>query len=96
MPAERLPMRKIRDILRLRWGWDCRPGRSPSSQGIARSTVADYLRRAEAAGINWPLADDMDEATLEARLFPFAPLIPPGEKPIPDWSWLITSFIKRT
>lgn len=88
MPAERLPMRKIRDILRLRWGCGLSSRQIAVSQGIARSTVADYLRRAEAAGIGWPLADDMDEATLEARLFPFAPLIPTAERPLPDWSWV--------
>lgn len=39
--------------------------------------------RAEAARITWPLPEDVDEETLEQKLFP-----PPGtnpERPVPDW-----------
>ena len=88
MPAERLPMRKIRNILRLRWGCGLSSRQIAVSQGIARSTVADYLGRAEAGGIGWPLADDMDETTLEARIFLIPQLIPMAERPLPDWSWV--------
>lgn len=50
----RLPMRKIADALRLNAG---------------QSTVSEYLKRAERAGLSWPLPDGMDEAALEGRLF---------------------------
>ena len=47
-------MRKIKDVLRLHAA-----GRSARqigpSVGVGRSTVADYLRRAEVAGLSWPL-----------------------------------------
>jgi len=32
--------------------------------------VAEYLRRAGAAGLSWPLPEELDEETLERRLFP--------------------------
>lgn len=65
-------MRKIRDVLRLHAA-----GRSARkigpSVGVSRSTVADYLRRAEVAGLSWPLPEGLDEETLERRLFPPLP-----------------------
>jgi len=35
--------------------------------------VADYLRRAEVAGLSWPLPEGLDEEALERRLFPPQP-----------------------
>jgi transposase len=37
--------------------------------GVARSTIQDNLKRAAAAGLAWPLADDVTDAVLEPRLF---------------------------
>ena len=54
------------------------------SLGIANSTVSDYARRASAAGLSWPLPEGLDDAALEAALFPPAP--PSGvRRPVPDW-----------
>ena len=36
---------------------------------MARSTVQDNLKRAAAAGLAWPLADDVTDEALELRLF---------------------------
>ena len=52
MAAVRLSMRKIRDILRLPWGLCLRPGEVSASCNIARSTVQDYLLKAQAAGLS--------------------------------------------
>ena len=81
---ERLPMRKIMDVLRLHSAG--RSGRQiAASTGIGRGTVSDYLLRASAAGLSWPLPDAMDEAALEARLFPPQPS--PGRAfAEPDWA----------
>ena len=51
MPTKRLPMRKIREAIRLRHaGLSHRQiGRS---LGQARSTIGDYLQRAEGAGLH--------------------------------------------
>jgi len=40
------------------------------SCNIARSTITDYLRRAERAGLTWPLPEDLDDAKLQSILFP--------------------------
>jgi DNA-binding MarR family transcriptional regulator len=69
MPAKReLSMRQIRQILRLiRDGVSAREiGRT---LGVARSTVQDSLKRAEAAGLAWPLPAELTDAVLEERLF---------------------------
>jgi transposase len=75
-------MRKIKEILRLnQLGLPRREiGRSLA---ISHNTVADIVRRAEAAGISWPTAEQMDEAALDARLYP--PAAPSRVKrPEPD------------
>jgi len=43
------------------------------------STVHKYLKRAEAAGVSWPLPEDWDEARVEAALF--APATPAAVQP---------------
>jgi transposase len=38
--------------------------------GVARSTLQEYLARVEAAGLSWPLPEDMTDEALEHLLFP--------------------------
>ncbi len=66
---KRLPMRKIREALRLSASGHS-PRKIAPSLGIGRSTFRDYLKRAKLAGLSWPLPDDLSDADLEARLFP--------------------------
>lgn len=89
MPALRLSMRQIRELFRLKFG-----SLLPTSDrqiaahlGVARSTVAEYLERARAAGLSWPLPLDLSDADLEERLFA-RPNIRPGarRRPEPDWA----------
>jgi transposase len=81
----RLPMRKIKDVLRLRAA-----GRSARqigpSVGVGRSTVAEYLRRAEVAGLSWPLPEGLDEAGLERLLFPPPPPAKGRQFTEPEWA----------
>lgn len=78
-------MRPILELLRL----DAEQHRSvrqiAASLGLPRSTVADYLRRFRDAGLPWPLPADVDEAVLEARLFPAGPASH-AARPLPDWA----------
>ncbi|SFR15921.1 hypothetical protein SAMN05660706_13732 [Desulfoscipio geothermicus DSM 3669] len=62
-------MRKISEILRLKsMGLGVR--QIARSLGLAHSTVGEYLRRAKAAGLSWPLPEGMDETAVETLLFP--------------------------
>ena len=58
------------------------PGRSLET---SPATVGEYLRRANVAGLSWPLPESFDDARLERRLFPVPP---PSQaaRPLPDWS----------
>lgn len=63
-------MRKIREILRLRFAAGLSARRIARSIDVARSTVSEVLQRASDGGLGWPLPLDLDDAQLEARLYP--------------------------
>lgn len=86
MPAERVTMRKIKDIVRLNETCQLSHRQIAKSCGVARSTVAEILRRATTAGLSWPLPVDVDDATLEARLYPETPPITGTSRPVPEWA----------
>lgn len=85
MPAERLSMRKIRQVLRLSWGGKLGSRPVARSCGIGRTTVSEYLERASKAGLSWPLPPEMTDRELEAVLFPPKPSPVTGPRPLPDW-----------
>jgi len=70
MPAPRLSMRKTREILRLRWELGLSLREAARSCDVSPSTVSDCLGRATVAGLSWPLPSDLDDTTLEAKLYP--------------------------
>ena len=69
MPAERAPMRKVREVLRLRHALGVSERQIAITTGVSRSTVGEYLRRAAVIGITWPVPEGLDDAELERRLF---------------------------
>ena len=87
MPAKReLSMRQLRNLLRLHHdGVSAREiGRL---LGVARSTIQDYLKRAAAAGLKWPLPDEVSDDALERLLFGRAGVAPGLRRRIePDWA----------
>src|SRR5260370_23711187 len=83
VPRKRLPMRKIEEVLRLRAA-GMSPRRIAASVGAGKSTVYEYLARAEAAGIAWPLHEGLDEAAVEAKLFPEPSAELAARRPLPD------------
>jgi hypothetical protein len=62
-------MRKIKEVLRLRF--ELRPGQRAIARAcsISQSTVHEYLNRAAAAGVVWPLGEEWDEQRVEQALF---------------------------
>ena len=69
MPQERLPMRKIRDVLRLKAGGMSKR-QIAASLSVGSTTVLNCLLRAKAVGVAWPLSDDLTDEVLESRLYP--------------------------
>jgi len=95
MPAERARMRCVREILRLEHeGLSDRA--IARSTRVARSTVSDYLGRAVAAGLAWPLAAELTDTALEALLFVHGGAAPGlRRKPEPDWPSLLHRELRR-
>ena len=83
MATKRLPMRQLRDILRLKFesGFSHRAIARACSVGVG--TVSEYVGRANRAGITWPLPEELDDAALEAKLFPSSPQCD-SSRPRPD------------
>lgn len=86
MPNERLTMRKTEEILRLHF--DCKRSHREiaTSCGVSRSTVSDYIHRAQAAGLGWPLAEGCGGNQLEKLLFPSCSGRPRSGAPMPDFA----------
>lgn len=77
-------MRKIEEVLRLAAA-GMSPRKIAASIGAGKSTVYEYLARAEAAGVTWPLPEGLDEAAVEAKLFPEPSAELAAHRPVPDW-----------
>jgi transposase len=86
MPAMRLTMRKIKEILRLKFELKLKNREIARSCLIPPSTVANYIRRARAAGLTWPLLPDLNDEALERRLFADSPWARTRETRLPDFA----------
>ena len=73
-------MRRLRELLRLKYEAGLSHRAIAQACAVGLGTVTTYLQRATAAGLAWPLPDDLDDAALEARLFarPAVPRARPG------------------
>jgi DNA-binding IclR family transcriptional regulator len=89
MPAKReLSMRQLRHLLRLHHG-GVSAREIGRRLGVARSTVQDNLKRAAAAGLVWPLEDNVTDDALGLRLFGRAGVETGQRRRIePDWAAL--------
>ncbi len=85
MPTERLSMRKVREVLRLKFACGLSKRQIAAAVGIGATTVGDQLVRARRAGLSWPLPEDLGEEALERRLYP-PPVGRPEARSTPDWA----------
>ena len=83
MPAERLSMRKIREVLRLKFDRRLSNREIALTCSIGRTTVSEYLQRAGRAGLEWPV--DIDDEKLERLLFLRGDFDTITTRPVPDW-----------
>jgi len=81
-------MRKIREILRLKYDFKLTFGQIATSCGIGRTTVSDYLKRFEASSLGWPLSPDIDDIKLEKLLFPSVQLTLSPDRAGIDWQYI--------
>jgi len=81
-------MRKIKEVLRLKFQYGHSNKQIAQSCNIARSTVREYLDRAGKAGFSWPLDPSLDDAFLEKTLFPPQPVLPLSPRTMPPMEYL--------
>ena len=90
MPARRLLMRKIREVLRLKHEQGLSHQAVAQACAVGVGTVNRYLQRAAQRGLVWPLPAELDDATIEARLFPRA--APVHDRVRPDCAYIHREF----
>lgn len=78
-------MRKIREVLRLKFDAGLSVRKIAKSLSIGHSSAGDYLCRFAASGLQWPI--DISDAELNRRLLPSAVPVPSDQRPMPDWAW---------
>jgi transposase len=88
MPQKSLSMRKIEEILRLKYEQGLTHRAIAKSCGVSTSTVSEYATHAKAAGLSWPLPEGMTAEELEARLYPNKGANRRRKRPLPDWPYI--------
>ena len=84
MTRERITMRKIREVLRLKYTKNLSNTQIGISCNLSHECVRQYLKRAEREGITWPLPESMDDQILEQKLFKAEYRAP--QVHLPDWA----------
>ena len=84
MAQERLTVRKIKEVLRLKYEAELSNRAIAGACNISNSTVGEYIRRAKAAGISWPVGE-VDEQELYVKLFPEKEKKESLARPMPNW-----------
>jgi len=79
-------MRKIREVLRLRFAHRLSQRAIGQSLRLSTGAVNGCLRRARRAGLGWPLPDELDDAQLETLLYPPPSAVATEQRPVPDWA----------
>lgn len=84
MAKERLPMRKTREILRLRWEQGRSVRETAASVGASTGVVDKAVGRARKAGLTWAAVCALSDDELESRLYGRGAPVPGAERPQPD------------
>ena len=84
MPAKRSAMRKIKDVLRLKFEAKLSHERIAAATGISKGAVSKYVQRAQERGLGWPLTADLDDGQLESLLFRQS--VPREHYAVPDFA----------
>ena len=94
MPAKRIKMRKLRDVLRMRLSGGCSIREISRSTKISVGTIQKLLTQAKALGLTWPLPGDLNDGQLARLFYPSADTATSTHFQIPDWP-VIHQELKR-
>jgi transposase len=95
-------MRQIKEVLRLKHAHQLSIREIARSCGLPSSTVNDYLARAQAAGLSWPLPEGLDDQQIQQQLLSASQAppeaSPPEEppRPLPDWTEIHKELGRRS
>jgi transposase len=95
MPAERLSMRKVREVLRLKHTLGMSLRQISEATGVGKTVVGEYVRRARVIGVTWPVPEAIDDAELERRLFP-VPCETGPPRAVIDWCKVHAEMKRRS
>lgn len=96
MAKTRISMRKIKEVLRLKWQHNLSNREIADSCCISHTTVREYLTRANLAGLSWPLPAQLDDGVLDNLLFPPPGLVPPDKRQMPDMDYIHSELQRRS
>jgi transposase len=86
--SKRHTMRKIREVLRLKFEQGLSERQISAATGLSKGSVSSYLSRAVRAQLNWAAAQDMTEAEIEGLLFERAACRPSALRAPIDYEWV--------
>jgi transposase len=92
MPAKRSAMRKIKDVLRLKFEARLSHEKIAAAIGLSKGAVTNAVQRALQKGLSWPLPAELDDSRLEAMLY--AKAAPRSHYAQPDYA-LLHQELKR-
>lgn len=95
MAKERLSMRKIKEILRLKYDCGLTNRQIAKSCATARSTVADYLSKAKSAGLTWPIPDHLSDTDIYNLLFTNKKHKPVHKRHMPPMEYIHNELKKK-
>jgi transposase len=81
-------MRQIREILRQKWAVGLSHRAVARSLGIGLGTITSVVRRAHAAGLDWPQVHTLSDEVLEGRLYGRPEVAGQRQRPWPDCAWI--------
>ena len=85
MATKRLPMKKLREILKLKYETGLTHREIAKACSVGIGSVSLYVARVREAGLSWPLPTELDDVALERRLFDRA-LVAGAARATPAWS----------
>ena len=94
MDRRKLSVRKTREVLRLSPACGFAKRQIARSLEISHSTVCDMVYRANAAGLDWPGIEAMDDTALDSRLYVVAAGRPKA-RPEPDFEMLHSELRRK-
>ena len=87
MTMKRLCMRKLRELLRLKFDAELTHRQIGRALNISPGTVCHYAQAAIALGLTWPLPESLDDDALSQQLEPYAKQLrkAKSDRIVPDW-----------